>query len=128
MLWRKALTYWKSTIVAAIIAYGCLLRKPLFTVPPIDGGDKWVHWLVFMILTLTLLWDSHKAGLQSWKQWVIAIALPIIYGGLIEILQQQFFYPRTGEWLDWLADGVGVLIGSTIWLIAQKIHERRMAQ
>ena len=39
-----------------------------------------------------------------------------------------FFYPRTGEWLDWLADGVGVLIGSTIWLIAQKIHERRMAK
>lgn len=128
MFWRKALTYWKSTIVAAIIAYGCLLRKPLFTIPPIDGGDKWVHWLVFMILTITLLWDSHKAGLQSWKQWVIAIVVPIIYGGLIEILQQQFFYPRTGEWLDWLADGVGVLIGSTIWLIAQKIHERRMAQ
>lgn len=114
--------------MAAVIAYGCLLRKPPFTVPPIDGGDKWVHWLAFMALTLALLWDNHKAKVKAPATWLTAILIPALYGGLIEILQQQFFYPRTGEWLDWLADCMGVLIGCGIWIIAQKIHERRTAQ
>lgn len=125
---RKVLAYWKTIIVAAVIAYGCLLRKPPFTLPPFEGGDKWVHWLAFMTLTIILLWDNHKAKLSATKTWTTSALIPILYGGLIEILQQQFFYPRTAEWLDWLADCTGVLIGIIIGLIIKLIHERRTAK
>lgn len=128
MLWRKIIGFWKSIAVAGVIAYGCLLRKPLYTLPPIEGGDKWVHWLAFLILTLVLLWDSRAAGLKSWKMWLVAVAIPVVYGGVIELLQEQFFYPRTGEWMDWLADGVGVCMGVICWRIGMWWHERRVGK
>ena len=128
MFWRKALTYWRSLLVICIIAYGCLLRKPLYMLPPIENGDKWAHWLVFMVLTLVLLWDSKKAGLQSWRMWVLAMVFPVVYGGFIEILQELYFYPRTGDWVDWLYDTIGMLIGVTIWWIGQKWYERRVVK
>lgn len=128
MFWRKALTYWRSLLVICIIAYGCLLRKPPYMLPPIENGDKWAHWLVFMVLTLVLLWDSKKAGLQSWRMWVLAMVFPIVYGGFIEILQELYFYPRTGDWVDWLYDTIGMLIGVTIWWIGQKWYERRVVK
>ena len=96
--------------------------------PPIENGDKWAHWLVFMVLTLVLLWDSKKAGLQSWRMWVLAMVFPVVYGGFIEILQELYFYPRTGDWVDWLYDTIGMLIGVTIWWIGQKWYERRVVK
>jgi VanZ family protein len=32
---------------------------------------------------------------------------PIVYGGVIELLQENFFPPRTGDWSDWVADALG---------------------
>lgn len=126
MLWRKALIYWKSILAIGIVAYGCLLRKPLYQLPPIQDGDKWVHWLAFMVLTLVILWDTKKAGQKLWQMWTLGIVFPVAYGGLIEVLQKLFFYPRTGEWSDWLADGIGVLVGAIVWWISQQWNARRM--
>ena len=96
--------------------------------PPIENGDKWVHWLAFMILTLFLFWDSKAIGVKSWKTWLLSVLFPVIYGGFIEVLQDKFFYPRIGDWRDWLADCMGVLVGIIVWLIIQKWNERRVAQ
>ena len=128
MLWRKIVGYWKSIVAICLIAYGCLLRKPLYTMPPIENGDKWVHWLAFMILTLFLFWDSKAIGVKSWKTWLLSVLFPVIYGGFIEVLQDKFFYPRIGDWRDWLADCMGGLVGIIVWLIIQKWNERRVAQ
>jgi VanZ family protein len=72
-----------------------------------------------------MLWDSKKAGLNRRQIWIVGLAIPVVYGGLIEVLQELFFYPRTGEWSDWLADGVGVFIGAVIWWISQKMVCKR---
>lgn len=128
MFWRKALIYWHSVLVVVAIAYGCLLRKPLYQLPPIEDGDKWVHWLAFAVLTLAMLWDGKRAELKLCQIWLLGLVFPVIYGGLIEILQEQFFYPRTGEWGDWLADVIGVLVGAIVWWISQKWYARRVAK
>ena len=96
--------------------------------PPIEHGDKWVNWLAFAVLTVVMLWDSKKVGLKLWQVWGIGLVFPLLYGGLIELLQEQFFYPRTGEWGDWLADGIGVLVGAAVWWIGQKCYARRMVK
>lgn len=128
MLWRKALTYWRSILVACAIAYGCLLRKPLYTLPPIEHGDRWAHWLAFMVLTLVLQWDSNRVGLNNGPRWLVVALLPMLYGGLIEVIQEKYFYPRTGDWMDWVADVVGVVFGIGLWWIGEKIYERRMGK
>lgn len=43
------------------------------------------------------------------KMLIGAIFLPIIYGGLIEIIQWKLFPPRSGDWFDFLADALGSL-------------------
>lgn len=106
--------YWKSLLVALIILYGSLLREPHFSLPPIDYGDKWVHLLVYAMLGSVALWDSMRYGLKGWRIVVVALVLPVLYGGAIEIVQELWFYPRTGDWVDWLADSVGVSLGCGI--------------
>lgn len=39
-----------------------------------------------------------------------AFILPVLYGGFIEILQHYFFFPRMGDWDDFLANILGALV------------------
>lgn len=126
MLWRKALKYRTSILVVCAITYVSLFREVHVSLPPVEGIDKWIHGLMYMILALTLLWDSQQAGLGQTTKRTVAIAFSIAYGGMIEILQEQFFSPRTGDWLDWAADCIGVGVGVLIWITGKHWYARRM--
>ena len=128
MLWRKTLIYWRSLAVVCAIAYVCLLREPRVTLPQITGVDKWLHGMMYLVLALVMMWDNKKVGLKTSYSWVIVVLFSAFFGGFIEILQEQFFYPRTGDWMDWVADGIGALVGVGAWHIGQKWYARRMAQ
>jgi VanZ family protein len=44
----------------------------------------------------------------------------LFFGGLIEILQSFTTY-RFAEWIDWIADGVGVLAGYLLnWVLCRR--------
>lgn len=111
---KRVLRYWETIIVAAVIAYGSLLREPHFRLPDIPHTDKWAHLLMYIALGAVLFWDLCRDKRQGWTLWLTAIIAPILFGGLIEILQENFFYPRTGDWMDWLADSVGTLVGCAL--------------
>lgn len=115
---KRALHYWETIVVAAVILYGSLIREPYFQLPQVSNSDKWAHMLMYMVLGGALLWDMWRDRLGH-KWFALAVALPIVYGGLIEILQENFFYPRTGDWWDWLADIAGTLVGCAVaWAVA----------
>ena len=84
--------------------------------------------MMYLVLALVMMWDNKKVGLKTSYSWVIVVLFSAIFGGFIEILQEQFFYPRTGDWMDWLADCIGVVVGGIIWLIGYKCYERRMVK
>lgn len=110
--------YWKSILTAMLIIYGCLIRQPHYHWPPIQQGDKWAHLLAFCLLAIILVYDLHKAQQANLRTISFATIAAILLGAAIEILQYLFFYPRTGEWSDWLADCIGIAIGlsiATIW-------------
>ncbi len=92
--------------------------------PRFEGQDKIVHFFLYMFLSLAICRDFFRQSVSfsSLKMYIWAIALPILYGGLIEILQENFFPPRTGEWGDWLADILGVLAG---YFLSRKIYDKR---
>ena len=104
--------YWKSIVVCIGILYVSIVRDSSISLPSIAGVDKWIHGLMYAILGITICWDSWKMNIKAWKWFFIGGVLPIIYGGLIEIIQEQWFAPRSGEWMDWLADCIGVIVGS----------------
>lgn len=53
--------------------------------------------------------------------------LPFItYGDKWAHLQECWFYPRRGKWLDWLADSVGVLLGGGVTAAVLAIKSRHL--
>lgn len=114
MLWRKALIYKEAVIVGLIILYASLIREPHIRLPEVAFGDKWGHMLAYMLLGCVLTFDLIRDKRKNIWVWLLGMVIPIVYGGVIELVQGAFFYPRTAEWLDWLADIVGTLIGTSI--------------
>jgi VanZ family protein len=113
--------YWKSIIVCIGILYVSLVRDPGISLPTFVGADKWVHGLMYAILGGIACWDSIGMKMSGWRLGLIAIVLPIVYGGVIEVIQEQWFAPRTCEWMDWLADCVGVMIGCLVVLVISRL-------
>ena len=120
--------YWKTCLIAAIILYVSLLREPHFTFPTIGYCDKWSHLIAYTLLGFAAWRDSNQYGFLRWIRLFIAIVLPIVYGGSIELIQQLWFSPRTGNWMDWLADSLGVTTGCTLAHFAPRILTQNKKQ
>lgn len=84
--------------------------------PSINFLDKWTH-LVMYGGTCSVIWIEyvrHHNAINKWKLFLWALLAPILMGGIIEIVQEKCTATRSGEWLDFAADSVGVLIGAGI--------------
>jgi len=84
-----------------------LRHVPLFA-PIWPGADKLVHGLAYLTL---MMWF----GQLPRTSWVAYAAMLFSLGGIVELLQGLGGY-RQAEWLDWVADGVGIAIASALLL------------
>lgn len=114
MLWRKALIYKEAVLVGLIILYASLIREPHLRLPEVAFADKWSHLVAYMVLSGMLTLDLIRDKRASLWVWLLGMVIPIVYGGVIELVQGAFFYPRTADWFDWVADIIGTLIGTSI--------------
>ncbi len=80
--------------------------------------DKAQHALAFTVLTIT-------GGLAFPKKVKLVYIGLIMYGALMEIMQSALTTTRFGNVLDWLADGVGVLIGIVVYASLASIRAQR---
>ena len=101
-----------------ILLIGVLSLAPYFPETPLDDVafiDKWTH-LVMYGGTCTVIWweylRSHST-LNSRKLLFTLVGM-ILLGGLMELLQAYCTTTRSGEWLDFWADSIGVLLGSGV--------------
>ena len=124
---RLILGYWRTTIVCIGILYVSLVRDPGIHLPTFVGADKWVHLIMYTLLGAVATYDSIRFQLSGWRLWLVATLLPILFGGIIELVQEQWFAPRSGEWTDWLADGIGVIIGAISIMIINRLYHRQHA-
>lgn len=106
-----------SHLVTAVIII--LSLAPIPDVPQlasINLFDKWTHFVMYAGLCLVIWWEylrQHRT--TDWRRVSIgAILLPIILGGLMELGQTYLTTCRSGEWLDFIADSVGVLLALMI--------------
>ena len=112
--------YFRLASVAVVIAIWMLSFLPGSLMPSVPGTDKLHHALAYF------------ACMFFWGQWLTRpeqrLKLAIIFilmGVLIECLQDLTSY-RSFEWLDMVADAVGV---SLAWLVVtvQLAVQRRLA-
>lgn len=85
--------------------------------------DKWTH-LVMYGGTCGVIWLEYivKHKKVKWNKMIIwTLAAPIFMGGLIEILQKYCTGGmRSGEWSDFLADTIGVVLAFIIGSLLAK--------
>jgi uncharacterized membrane protein len=74
--------------------------------------DKWVHIGIFT--TLLFLWCGVVVP-GHFKSYLLLIFFAVLYGYLIEVIQDRFIPNRSFDWGDLLADFVGSVIGLLVW-------------
>jgi len=104
-----AVQVWRglALLLVAAILYLALSPAPPKTID--TGWDKANHGLAFVTLTLAAYFGWASSSLRLVWTWLALLA----FGGGIEIAQ-SFVPPRSAEWADWLADAVGIALGTLI--------------
>ena len=80
--------------------------------------DKFVHASIFFTLTFLWLLVGFKKNKLSLSFMIFIIIACIGYGGLLEIMQAKVFSERSGDWLDFIANSFGSLIG--VWFFSKQ--------
>ena len=112
-------SFYPSLIWFLIILVGSIL--PSSNVKEIQVSDKLLHFVFYAIFSFFLFLLSHKLtlGLDSFiKKWTFVFSIGTIVGVSIEFIQYTLIPSRSGEWLDLLANSVGLItMLSSIYLL-----------
>ena len=86
--------------------------------------DKWVHFVMYGGTCLVIWWEywqQHKT--INWQHAAIgAIVLPVLMGGMLELAQKYLTTYRSGDWLDFVANTIGVGLGALVgYVIVPKV-------
>ncbi len=104
---------WLGLTVVTLTAITALSLWPASALPSVPGSDKTHHFISYALLMFPV-------ALAKPKHWYFIAIFFIVYSGMIEIIQP--YVNRYGEWLDLLANSIGVMLAI---LLAQLLHITR---
>ena len=89
------------------------------------GLDKVAHLCMYAVFAFLCLWGYRKQFISNGihykqKAVLLAVVISIAYGGLTELMQEYIVRTRTGDWVDFVADIIGTLLGATIFYLFYK--------
>jgi VanZ family protein len=129
LLTRLSRYHLLSSISAVIILVVCVIRIPsnesLSSIPYID---KIVHFLLFFTFgSLYILENwliSSRKRYKPWGTFLNILLLIAVFGGLIELIQQDMTTYRSAELKDWLFDMTGAVTSLLVSWIYYLRHFR----
>lgn len=112
----RAAWFWRTALglLTAVVLYFALMPHPPHALD--TGWDKMNHALAFAALAVC----SCFSGPATPRRLLLAGALLVAFGGMIELLQSQI-PGRDAEWGDLLADTIGMVVGMLSALSARRI-------
>jgi hypothetical protein len=103
---------------------------PFFPETPLDNVkfiDKWTHLVMYGGTCSVIWWEHLRLCKKETRRpnlralfWFALVGM-IILGGLVELGQAYCTTTRSGEWLDFYADSVGVLLGNAFGLLLKSV-------
>ena len=99
-----------SVLWFLIIAVGSFL--PSSKVPDVNVSDKWIHFVFYAIFGFLLFLSAqgHTKRISSRVAiWRFVLIIGTVVGLCIELIQHYLISGRQGEWLDVLANTLGLL-------------------
>lgn len=113
--------YPATSFLIVVIWVICLLpipeNVPLGDVPMMD---KWTHFVMYGTLCTVMWWEYLRRHEQknAGKLFLLAFLAPIIMSGMIELAQAYLTNGnRSGDWLDFVANSIGVVLGNVIGIL-----------
>ena len=117
-----------SMTLVAVIWILCLM--PVFPETPLDGIsmiDKWTHLVMYGSFVSVIWWEYLRQHhtINASRLFLLAFVAPVVMSGVIE-LEQAYCTGgrRSGEWLDFAANTLGVCLGTLIGILLAAIHAR----
>ena len=114
-----------SITLSTVILVLCMMSPSDFPDAPMSNFDKIVHWIMFMGLSGTVFFDGtdyFRKKISNLHLFWGSFVFPIVFSGLIEILQEYVTPFRTGDWGDFLFDVIGAFCGLVIcWRINKRL-------
>ena len=125
---RILFDYRLTGMLSLIILIFCLITVPKTTLSQVDNIDKIAHFVFFFGLALVAWWESAGRKVQHlgfWIRFLLIGCATIGLGGLIEVLQATCTGGRrSGEWLDFVADGIGSTLALLIGILLAKYYAK----
>ena len=81
------------------------ISPPTLALTPVFGADKIAHCVIFFSVTS---WCCVVYRGKRIRQFVIFL---IFYGLSLELIQMTLILDRNFEWMDWISDISGILLG-----------------
>ena len=117
-----------SCLCIIVIWILCLMPIPETPLSDINMVDKWTHFVMYggWCAVLWIEYGLHHHTINKKRTFLYAFIFPILMGGLIEIMQHYCTRGnRSGEFIDFVADAIGVVLGALIGIpLALKISKR----
>ena len=133
-LLAKVKRYPLSCLLTAAIWVACLMPVPETPLSDVSFFDKWVHMAMYFVLVSLIWWEymrCHRPSANGQKTTSLRKLLlggwlaPLLMGGLIELAQAYLTAGnRSGEWLDFLANGTGATVGVLTCMLLAKCLAR----
>ena len=109
-----------ATCLILVIWVVCLMPVPETPLNNLTLLDKWVHISMYAVLCL-VMWAEylrHHEKLNKTRLFIGVFLAPLLMGGLIELAQANCTGGnRSGDWLDFAANSIGVVMGNLIGML-----------
>ena len=112
------LRYPFSIAIILLVTFLSFFKPPQTELDDVPGIDKLVHTGMYFVMA-GLLWlefyrGRKKTNAPMWHAWIGAFLCPLVYGGVVELLQEYCTEYRGGEWLDFGATSLGVILAALV--------------
>ena len=105
-----------SITIILLVTYLSFFKPPSTNLDKVVGIDKVVHMGMYFVMAGLLWWEFLQGRKQTkapiWHAWIGAFLCPLIYGGMVELVQEYCTTHRGGEWFDFLANSTGVILAA----------------
>ena len=105
-----------SLIIVAAVCYLSFFTPPQTPLEEISFIDKIAHTCMYGGLCF-ILWIEYLRShifINKKKLFIGSVIVPILFGGVIELLQKYATENRSGEWLDFAANSLGIFLAALV--------------
>ncbi|WP_281636376.1 VanZ family protein [Flavobacterium marginilacus] len=121
---KKYILFLIALFWAGVIAYFCLVKSSDLPVVNISNIDKCIHTFFHFVFTFVwfLFFRKQLKFKYDLKPLLFSLLLSVVFGLLIELLQELFTLTRHADVLDVVANLTGAVLAVLAVLICNKLN------